>query len=138
MRPDGPDSVVVQAVAAAEERRRRALHEADLPALEALLHERFHYTHSSGHCEARDSYLENIRTGRVRYGLAEMANVAVDVFGQLAVMRGRMKLDCKIDDGRTFKLDNQFTATWSKFDRSWRMVAWASSPLTPVAAQSRE
>ena len=47
----------VQAVLAAEDRRYRAMRDADLPALEELCAEELSYAHSSGVRDSRDEYL---------------------------------------------------------------------------------
>ena len=67
---------------------------------------------------------ENVRTG----------NVVTDLYGDTAVMHGRMWMDVLvIDEQRNVPIDNQFTAVWVRDEKGWLIVAWASTPVSESA-----
>lgn len=123
----------IAAVMAADARRYRAMHDADSDTLECIMHDRFYYTHSSGRSEPKSAYVDNIRSGKVKYGIARTSDVTTDVYGTTVIMRGRMQLDCYGADGRHVPLDNLFTSAWVKFGESWQLVAWASTQISATA-----
>jgi Domain of unknown function (DUF4440) len=55
---------------ALEERRFAAMIARDFGMLEALVHEELRYTHSSGVTDGKASWLESMRSGRVKYDTA--------------------------------------------------------------------
>jgi hypothetical protein len=124
----------IAAVAAADARRYQAMIDGDAAPLEALLHERFYYTHFSGWSEGKASYIERIRAGKVTYSNVRTANVVTDLYGDTAVMHGRLWMDVfVIDEQRNVPIDNQFTAVWVRRDTGWLLVAWASTPVSDSA-----
>jgi len=124
----------IAAVAAADARRYQAMIDGDAAPLETLLHDRFYYTHFSGWSEGKASYIERIRAGLVTYGNVRKENVVTDLYGDTAVMHGRMRMDVLvIDEQRHVPIDNQFTAVWIRGDQGWRIVAWASTPVSESA-----
>jgi Domain of unknown function (DUF4440) len=124
----------IAAVAAADARRYRAMIDGDPAPLQALLHDRFYYTHFSGWSEGKASYIERIRATKVTYRNVRTANVVTDLYGDTAVMHGRMWMDVfVIDERRNVPIDNQFTAVWVRGDTGWLLAAWASTPVAESA-----
>jgi hypothetical protein len=124
----------IAAVAAADARRYRAMVDGDAAPLETLLHDRFYYTHFSGWSEGKASYVERIRAGKVTYRNVRTANVVTDLYGDTAVMHGRLWMDVfVIAERRNVPIDNQFTAVWVRDDKGWLIVAWASTPVSESA-----
>ncbi len=116
-----------QAVIEADQRRYLALHKADIQVLEDILHENFYYTHFSGRTDTKAAYLDNLRSGHVRYGLGKTSNTILSIYGETAVMHGRMQMDCFTADNQHFPLDNIFTSVWVLSSGNWRIAAWAST-----------
>jgi hypothetical protein len=124
----------IAAVVAADARRYRAMIDGDAEQLEVLLHEKFYYTHFSGWSEGKASYIERIRAGKVTYSNVRTRNVVTDVYGDSAVMHGRMWMDVRVvDEQRDVPLDNQFTSVWTRAEANWLIVAWASTPVLESA-----
>jgi hypothetical protein len=124
----------VAAVAAADARRYQAMLDGDAAPLEVLLHDKFYYTHFSGWSEGKASYIDRIRAGKVIYRNVRTENVVTDLYGDTAVLHGRMWMEVfVIDEQRTVPIDNQFTAVWIREQEGWRIVAWASTPVRESA-----
>lgn len=120
----------LQAVLNADARRYQAMSNADIDALADILHDQFYYTHFSGRTEGKSAYLENIRSGKVKYGEALTSDVSLSKYGTTVVMHGRLQLDCFAADGRLFPLDNIFTSVWVDCGDAWRIVAWTSTAVS--------
>lgn len=116
------------AVRAADASRIRALLAADLAALDTVLGDDLTYTHSTGRVDAKDAYLEPLRAGRTRYQRLEPSGIAVRLYGDTAVMTGRM-LSVALVAGKESRNDLRFTSVWTLRDGRWQMVAWHSTRL---------
>jgi ketosteroid isomerase-like protein len=118
----------VQAVLAAEARRYRAMVDGDLAALDELLAPGATYAHSSGARDTKDEYLGKLRSRYYVYRRAEHPVERVEVAGDAAVVVGRMTADVDVD-GVPKTIDNLALAVWTRSDGTWRLLAYAPTPL---------
>jgi hypothetical protein len=119
---------VAQDILALEDRRYRAMLEADIGTLEALLGEDLVYTHSSGITDNKASYLEGLRTKRVTYHGIERPEERVHLYVNTAVVTGRTQLDVVIQ-GQSRRLNLCFITVWINGPGGWQMVAYQGTPL---------
>ena len=118
----------VHAVLAAEDRRYRAMTDADLAALDELCAEELSYTHSNGVRDTKAEYLEKVRSGYYVYHRIDHPVERVEVVGDVAVVVGRMTAD--LDSGGVRKsIDCLALAVWSRTVNSWRLLAYSPTPL---------
>ena len=117
-----------QEVRLADDARIRAMLEADYDALDRLLGEDLVYTHGNATSDGKTGYMNNLRSGKVRYLAVQQGNVTVKVYGDAAVMHGIVDLHTR-RDGAERTLHNAFMNVWVKGSAGWQMVAWASTPL---------
>ena len=115
-------------VRAADDARIRAMIEADYDALERLLGDGLVYTHGNATSDGKTAYMNNLRSGKVRYLAAHQDSVVVSGYGDAAVMHGNVTLHTR-RDGAERHLHNAFMNVWVKGSGGWQMVAWASTPL---------
>lgn len=113
---------------AAEEARYRAMTANDLAALANLLGDDLLYTHSSAVTDTKASYLESLRTGKVRYLAAQRDGVSVRAYGDTALVHGHARIEAEIDGTRR-SLDNMFVNVWVRRAGGWQMVHWASTAI---------
>jgi hypothetical protein len=118
----------VRAVLAAEDRRYRAMQEADLATLDALCADELSYAHSSGVRDTKDEYLAKVRSGYYVYRRIDHPVERVAVVGDTAVVIGRMTADLDVD-GVPKTIDNLALAVWSGASGSWRLLAYAPTSL---------
>jgi ketosteroid isomerase-like protein len=117
-------------VLACDDARLRAMAEADIPTLERLMGATFFYTHRNGMSEGKDAFLDRIRNHLVRYHDPRRSEVEVNVFGDAAVMRGRLRMETElIQEKRRSSLDNRFMSVWIKSGGGWTIVGYASTPI---------
>ncbi|HYG56010.1 MAG TPA: nuclear transport factor 2 family protein [Burkholderiales bacterium] len=111
-----------------EDRRYRAMCEADAKTLEELLHDRLVYTHSYGGADSKASYMDGIRSKKWNYKKVERPIEDIQVHGDCAVVTGHVRIDL-VSDGQAKQLNSRYTNVWIKGSKGWQMVAWQSTPI---------
>ena len=111
-----------------ESRRYRAMCEADVATLEALLADSLVYTHSTAGVDSKASYLDAIRSKKWVYQVVERPIEDIQVHGDCAVVTGQVRIEL-LSSGQPRKLNSRFTNVWVKGRQGWQMVAWQSTPL---------
>jgi ketosteroid isomerase-like protein len=115
-------------ILALEDRRYAAMTGADMKALEALVHDELVYTHSSGLVDGKASWLESMRSGKVRYKKVVRADEKVRVFGDTALVTGRADIEADVGgQAKTLKL--RYLDAWVKSGGAWKFAAWQSGAL---------
>ena len=113
---------------ALEESRFAAMVARDFTRLDSLVHDQLLYTHSSGLTDSKASWLQSLRSGRVKYKSAKCSEQKVRFFGDTALITGRAQIEAEIGgEPKTLKL--LFLNAWTRTPRSWQFVAWQSTPL---------
>ena len=116
----------VEAVRAAEAQRIHALVAADFVTVDRLLADELTYTHSNAKRDNKTAYLEPFLSGRTRYQRLEPSEMSVRVYGEAAIMTGRM-LSVALVSGAESRTDLRFTSVWILRDGRWQMAAWQSA-----------
>ena len=118
----------VRAVLAAEDRRYKAMQDADLTILDALCADELSYAHSSGARDTKDQYLEKVRSGYYVYRRIDHPVERVEVLGDTAIVVGRMTADLTVQ-GTPKTIDNLALAVWTRASGDWRLLAYAPTSL---------
>ena len=116
----------VEAVRTAEAQRIRALLAADFATVERLLADELTYTHANAKVDAKAVYLEPFLSGRTRYQRLEPSEMSIRVYGEAAIVTGRM-LSVALVAGAESRTDLRFTSVWIFRDARWQMAAWHSA-----------
>lgn len=116
------------AVLAAEERRYRAMVDADLDALDRLCADELSYAHSSGVRDTKAQYLGKVRSGYYRYRRIDHPVERVEVVGDTAIVVGRMTADLDVD-GVPKTIDNLALAVLVRRGAEWQLLGYAPTPL---------
>ena len=111
-----------------EDRRFRAMCQADAATLDELLADTLVYTHSYGGADGKASYLAGIRAGKWVYRKIERPKEDIQVHGDCAVVTGQVRIEL-LSDGKPKSLNSAYTNVWIRGARGWQMVAWQSTPL---------
>jgi ketosteroid isomerase-like protein len=111
-----------------EERRYRAMCEADVTTLEAFLADSLVYTHSNASADNKASYLAGVKNKKWDYRQIERPEEHIQVHGDCALVTGRVRIDIVID-GTPKILNSRYLDVWIKGAKGWQMVAWQSTPL---------
>ena len=118
----------VRAVLAAEDRRYRAMQDADLTTLEELCAEELSYAHSNGARDSKEEYLEKVRSGYYVYRRVDHPVERVEVAGDAAIVVGRMTADLEVQ-GAPKTIDNLALAVWTRASGDWKLLAYAPTSL---------
>ncbi len=118
----------VRVVLAAEDRRYRAMQDADLTALEELCAEELSYAHSNGARDTKHEYLEKVRSGYYVYRRVDHPVSRVEVVGDAAIVVGRMTADLEVE-GTPKTIDNLALAVWTRASGDWKLLAYAPTSL---------
>ncbi len=114
-------------ILALADKRFAAMIAADLGALEPMVHEELLYTHSSGITDTKASWLDSMRSGKVKYRSARCSERKVRVVNDVALVNGKAHIEADIGgEPRTLKL--LFLNAWAKTPQGWKFVAWQSCP----------
>ena len=115
-------------ILALEEERFGAMIARDFPRLQLLVHDELMYTHSSGVVDGKATWLDSMKSGRVKYKKAQCTERKVRLYGDTALITGRAQIEAEIGgEPKTLKL--LFLNAWTKTPHGWRFVAWQSTPL---------
>jgi ketosteroid isomerase-like protein len=112
----------------ADRRRRQAMIDADVGALEALLADDLIWTHSSGKTDDKRSFIERIGSKAVSYLELEVRDDAVSSHGGIMVHHGVLEGRVSVD-GRERPLRNRFLSVWTWTGRHFELLAWQSTGL---------
>jgi hypothetical protein len=116
-------------ILALEERRRHTLLAGDLPVLRQLLADDLVYVHSTGACDRKDSYLNKLSGGSLKYLELNFSDLQVQSLQQVAVVSGRMAAIVS-KDGQSKNVASLFMTVWGcGADGAWRLHAHQGTPL---------
>lgn len=113
-------------IRAVERQRLAAMVTGDVETLDRLLDSCLEYEHSNGTTDSKDSLLESLRSGRVRYVAFEPKELRVELRGpDVAEVTSEARVRVEIPD-RALDLDLSYTATWNLIQDEWRLVHYES------------
>jgi hypothetical protein len=117
-----------QEILGLEDKRFAAMVARDFAALDKLVHDELLYTHSSGVTDSKPSWLESMKSGKVKYKSASCSEHQVRFFGEVALIRGRAAIEVDID-GQPKSLRLLFLNAWTRTPQGWKFAAWQSCPM---------
>jgi hypothetical protein len=118
-----------EAVLKAQDQRWALTAGGDLDELEAMLTDDMTYTHSSAAVDTKASFLDSLRSGRVRYlSIEPEGERSVRVYGDAAVVQGVAHVLVKVPD-RDIDVRLRFTELFVKQDGVWKMALWHSTTV---------
>ena len=118
----------VAAVLAAEDRRYRAMIDADLDALDELCADELSYAHSNGARDTKAEYFGKVRSGYYDYHRIDHPVERFEVVGDTAIVVGRMTSDVEVQ-GVLKTIDNLALAVWARQAGGWQLLAYAPTSL---------
>jgi ketosteroid isomerase-like protein len=122
-----PDTLTSSQINDLEDRRYAAMVDADLDTLDQLLSDDVIYTHSDASVDSKASYLELLRSGRLRYDTLEHTTEAVVTRPGVTIVLGTMSGSIHMHGGAK-TLNSRVAAVWVAEDGRWRLVAFQPTP----------
>ncbi|WP_128543014.1 nuclear transport factor 2 family protein [Larkinella soli] len=124
----GQTKSVENAVMELEKKRFDAQVSRNYEFLEKVLAEDLVYTHSNGHQDGKQSYIQSLREGKQSYEDVNVQEQKVRVYGNTAVVSGICQVRAT-NNGETINTRLRYTDVYVKKGRQWQMVAWQSLRL---------
>jgi ketosteroid isomerase-like protein len=117
---------------AAEGVRYAAQMKNDFAAMEKLFGDDLVYSHSSAAVDNKKTYIESMRSGRVRYVDMKRGDTVVRTYGCVAVLTGRADFKTT-SEGQDTSAQLRFTTIWVKRGDGLQFVSWQSTrvPAAP-------
>ncbi len=112
----------------ADGRRRAAMVEGDVDALEGLLAADLIWTHSSGRTDGKGSFIDKIASKAVEYLSLEVADDVVRRVGDAVIHQGTLQGRVRAESGER-ALRNRFLSVWRLSGDSLELLAWQSTGL---------
>ncbi len=122
----------IKELAAIEESLTKATLVADVDTLEQILDETFVWTQQAGQQVTKQQFIENLRTGRLKFSQIENKNVTPSLAGDAAVIRGVTVRKRSAVPGASGTADDQpytafYTLTFANRGGAWKAVALHTS-----------
>jgi hypothetical protein len=110
-----------------EDKRFAAMIARDFAALDQMVHSDLLYTHSSGVTDTKASWIESMKSGKVKYKSVSCGGRQVKFFGDVALTRGSAAIEVDIG-GQAKSLRLLFLNAWTRTPQGWKFAAWQSCP----------
>jgi hypothetical protein len=111
-----------------ETRRWQAMIDADLAALDELLHPNLRYTHSTAAVDSKESYMKAIERGVFDYREVDNSEVEIQTFDGLALVNGTAEIKVVARE-KEFLLRSRYTCVWLEGSEGWQFLAWQNTPV---------
>jgi hypothetical protein len=118
---------------AAEEARRLAMLAADVTALGTLLADTLAYTHSTGVTDSKQSYLQLLASGALRYETLEFAEPRARLMGTAGLVSAVMYAVVRKGDVRR-DIASSYLAVWEHTAAGWVLQTVQATALPAKAA----
>ena len=123
---DQANPAAEQAVLKADNARFAAMLKADAAALEKLLADELSYTHSNASVQDKKAFIDDIKTGKIKYLTVDATDQKVRVFGNMAIVTGGASVHV-IQNGNDLTFKIRYTNAHINRSGAWQMVAWQST-----------
>lgn len=117
---------------AAEEARRQAMLAADVSALGMLLSDTLAYTHSTGVTDSKQSYLELLAGGALRYETLEFTEPQARLLGAAGMVSAVMRATVRKGEVRR-DIASAYLAVWEHTAAGWVLQAVQATALPAKA-----
>ncbi len=115
------NDILKEEILNAQSSRISAMIDADIDKLNNLLTDDLTYAHTTGWTETKTGYLETIKSGRINYISFVPKDVEIRIYGETAVLTGKVDVNL----GRT-DFTIRFLEVQRKVDGTWKLTAWQS------------
>lgn len=96
--------------------------------LEPVLDERMVFIHSNGWGETKTEFIQDIKSGKLRYTSINVLEASVRLYPGSAVIIGRGKFNVKLD-GKDLEFDLKYTEFYVQMNGKWLLASRHSNRL---------
>lgn len=120
------DPISADEVVKAEDARYAAQMANDFYAMDRLIADDLVYIHSSSVVDTKQSYIDSMRSGMVKYKVMRRSDVKVRTFGCIATLTGLGNFDVQLND-KDLSIELRFHSIWAKRDGKLQFVSWQAT-----------
>lgn len=110
----------------AEDARYTAQMNDDFTAMNKLIADDLVYIHSSSVVDNKQTYIESMRSGSVKYRSMKRSDVTVRTFGCVATLTGLGNFEVTLN-GKELSIEIRFHAIWAKRDGKVQFISWQAT-----------
>lgn len=121
-------AAVEQEVRQLQRERMAAMVKGDFDALNRIMADDMTYTHTTARNDTKQSLIDSIREGRVRYAAFDPTEAALRLYHDSAVITGKARVHAISANGDN-QFGIQFTEVFQRRNHRWQSVAWQSTRL---------
>ena len=110
----------------AEDRRYAVMMQGDMTELANILADEFVYHQPTGKVATKASFIEQIRSGNVKFHEARRYDVTIHVYGNAATAMGLTHLDVDLN-GERRQIDLRYLNVWVARDGRWQLASRQSA-----------
>jgi len=115
-------------IMALEQKRCRAMIEADVATLSELFADDLLWIHATARPDTKSGFIESVATGKTQYQSIESTDQGVRFYGDTAIVSGIADIKARVA-GEERVLQNRFTIVWARIGGAWKVVTWQSTPV---------
>jgi hypothetical protein len=86
------------------------------------------YTHSNAQVQGKAAFIDDIKTGKIKYLTIDASEQKARLFGTTAVVTGGAAVHV-VQNGNDLTFKIRYTDTHVRRGGAWQMVAWQSTRL---------
>jgi ketosteroid isomerase-like protein len=105
-----------------EGERDQAMQKRDIATLDRLHADDFVFVNTRGQLLSKAQYLEDIRSGNLKFLTFEMGDYRFHIYGDTVIMNGRASSVVEYH-GKVNRVPRRFTSVYVKLQGQWRLVA---------------
>ena len=124
----GCEPITADEALKAEDARYAAQMSNDFAAMDRLIANDLVYIHSSALVDNKQTYIESMRTGAVKYRVMRRSDVIARTFGCVATLTGNGNFDVTVND-KEMTVELRFHAIWAKRDGKVQFISWQATRL---------
>jgi ketosteroid isomerase-like protein len=129
-RRTGDNDEARRQVLATDDRRMQALRQRDPAPLRDIYADDYTLVTPSGVVRSKEEQIHDLISGQVRYAGIETINRVIRVYGDVAIVLSREKVDI-VQAGQQVGGDIYFSRTYKKFRTGWRVIATQGTLVKP-------
>ena len=122
----GCEPITADEAVRAEDARYAAQMNDDFAAMNQLIADDLVYIHSSTVVDNKQTYIESMRSGAVKYRSMKRSDVTVRTFGCVATLTGQGNFDVTLKD-KDLSIELRFHSIWAKRDGKVQFISWQAT-----------
>lgn len=120
------DTINTDEVVMAEDARYSAQMKNDFAAMDKLIATDLVYIHSSSVVDNKETYIDSMRSGKVKYVTMRRSDVTVRTFGCVATLTGLGNFDVQLN-GTDLSIELRFHSIWAKRNGKLQFISWQAT-----------